>query len=300
MDTSLNSLIQNVFNSFALGSLYALIAVGYTMVYGILRLINFAHGDIFMMGTYFAFYAIAMFLLPWWLGFLVAIFITGLLGFSIEKIAYRPLRNAPRISSLITAIGMSFFLESFAVVFFGGIPKSFNVYPKIFSDVVLIGKTRIPLLTFITIGVTFLLFLVLWWILYKTKMGLAMRAISIDIPTTSLMGANVNSVISITFVIGSSFAAVAGILWAMKYPQVQPYMGFTPGLKAFIAAVIGGIGSVQGAIVGGFLLGFLEIMLVGFFPSLAGYRDVFAYVVLVIILMVRPTGIFKIYSEQKV
>jgi branched-chain amino acid transport system permease protein len=300
LDASVNALIQNFFNSLALGGLYALIAVGYTMVYGILRLINFAHGDIFMMGTYFAFYAITLLLLPWWLGFLFAIFITGLLGYSIEKIAYRPLRNAPRISSLITAIGMSFFLESFAVVVFGGIPKSFNVYPKMFSDVIIIGKTRIPVLTFITIIVTVLLFLFLWWLLYKTKTGLAMRAISVDIPTTSLMGANVNNVISITFIVGSSFAAVAGILWAMKYPQVQPYMGFTPGLKAFVAAVIGGIGSIQGAIVGGFLLGFLEIMLVGFFPNLAGYRDVFAYVTLVIILMFRPTGIFKIYSEQKV
>lgn len=130
MDIGLNALIQNIFNSLSLGGLYALIAVGYTMVYGILRLINFAHGDIFMMGTYFAFYAITAFFLPWYLGFLMAILITGLLGFSIEKIAYRPLRNAPRISSLITAIGMSFFLESFAVVVFGGIPKSFNVYPK--------------------------------------------------------------------------------------------------------------------------------------------------------------------------
>ncbi len=300
MDIGLNALIQNIFNSLSLGGLYALIAVGYTMVYGILRLINFAHGDIFMMGTYFAFYAITAFFLPWYLGFLMAILITGLLGFSIEKIAYRPLRNAPRISSLITAIGMSFFLESFAVVVFGGIPKSFNVYPKFFSDIILIGQSRIPLLTFITIGVTFFLFLILWWILYKTKIGLAMRAISVDIPATSLMGANVNNIISTTFVLGSAFAAVAGILWAMKYPQVQPYMGFTPGLKAFIAAVIGGIGSIQGAIVGGFLLGFLEIMIVGFFPSLAGYRDVFAYVVLIAILMFRPTGIFKIYSEQKV
>ncbi len=300
MDANLNSLVQNFFNSLSLGGLYALIAVGYTMVYGILRLINFAHGDIFMMGTYFAFYAITLFLLPWWLGFLVAIFITGLLGYSIEKIAYRPLRNAPRISSLITAIGVSFFLESFAVVVFGGIPKSFNVYPKFFSEMLVMGKIRIPILTFITIIVTALLFLFLWGLLYKTKTGLAMRAIAVDIPTTSLMGANVNNVISITFIVGSSFAAVAGILWAMKYPQVQPYMGFTPGLKAFIAAVIGGIGSIQGAIVGGFLLGFLEIMIVGFFPGLAGYRDVFAYVTLVIILMFRPTGIFKVYSEQKV
>ncbi len=300
VELNLNALIQNFANSLALGSLYALIAVGYTMVYGILRLINFAHGDIFMMGTYFAFYAITIFLLPWWLGFIVAIAITGMLGFSIEKIAYRPLRNAPRISSLITAIGVSFFLESFAVVVFGGVPQSFNVYPQFFSGVVIFGKVRITLLTFVTIVVTLILFMFLWWLLYKTKTGLAMRTISIDIPTTSLMGVSTSNVISMTFIIGSAFAAIAGILWAMKYPQVQPYMGFTPGLKAFIAAVIGGIGSIQGAIVGGFLLGFLEIMLVGLFPSLAGYRDVFAYITLIILLMFRPSGIFKVYSEQKV
>ncbi len=291
---------QNLINGTLLGGLYALIAIGYTMVYGILRLINFAHGDILMWGVYFALYAVVAFSMPWWLGFIVGIALAGALGFSVEKVAYRPLRNAPRISALITAIGVSFFLESLAVVVFGGIPKSFNIYPKFFNITLIFGKLRIQVLTFFILGVTFLLLFGVLWLLYRTKTGIAMRAIATDIPTTSLMGANVDNIISLTFIIGSMLAATSGIMWAMRYPQVQPYMGFVPGLKAFIAAVIGGIGSVPGALVGGFLLGMTEILVVGFFPNLAGYRDVFAYVILIVLLMFKPTGIFTVYSEQKV
>ncbi len=296
----LTDFAQNLINGTLLGGLYALIAIGYTMVYGILRLINFAHGDILMWGVYFALYAVVAFGMPWWLGFLVGIALAGFLGFGIEKIAYRPLRNAPRISSLITAIGMSFFLESLAVVVFGGIPKSFNIYPKFFNHTLIFGHLRIQTLTFFILGITFLLLLGVLWLLYRTKTGTAMRAIATDIPTTSLMGANVDRIISLTFIIGSMLAATSGIMWAMRYPQVQPYMGFVPGMKAFVAAVIGGIGSVPGALVGGFLLGMTEILVVGFFPNLAGYRDVFAYVILIVLLMFRPTGIFTVYSEQKV
>ncbi|WP_456399173.1 branched-chain amino acid ABC transporter permease [Mesoaciditoga sp.] len=296
----MSHLAQNLINGTLLGGLYALIAIGYTMVYGILRLINFAHGDILMWGVYFALYMVVALSMPWWLGFIVGIVLAGLLGFSVEKVAYRPLRNAPRISALITAIGISFFLESLAVVVFGGIPKSFNVYPKFFNKIVIFNHLRIQMLTFFILGVTFVLLLGVLWLLYRTKTGTAMRAIATDIPTTSLMGANVDNIISLTFIIGSMLAATSGIMWAMRYPQVQPYMGFVPGLKAFIAAVIGGIGSVPGAVVGGFILGMTEILVVGFFPNLAGYRDVFAYVILIVLLMFRPTGIFTVYSEQKV
>ncbi len=296
----MSHIAQNLINGTLLGGLYALIAIGYTMVYGILRLINFAHGDILMWGVYFALYAVVALSMPWWLGFIVGIALAGLLGFSVEKVAYRPLRNAPRISALITAIGISFFLESLAVVVFGGIPKSFNIYPKFFNRILIFGHLRIQMLTFFILGVTFLLLVGVLWLLYKTKTGTAMRAIATDIPTTSLMGANVDNIISLTFIIGSMLAATSGIMWAMRYPQVQPYMGFVPGLKAFIAAVIGGIGSVPGAVVGGFILGMTEILVVGFFPNLAGYRDVFAYVILIVLLMFRPTGIFTVYSEQKV
>ncbi|WP_036224352.1 branched-chain amino acid ABC transporter permease [Mesoaciditoga lauensis] len=296
----MSHIAQNLINGTLLGGLYALIAIGYTMVYGILRLINFAHGDILMWGVYFALYTVIALSMPWWLGFLVGIALAGLLGFTVEKVAYRPLRNAPRISALITAIGISFFLESLAVVVFGGIPKSFNIYPKFFNKIIIFNHLRIQMLTFFILGVTFVLLFGVLWLLYRTKTGTAMRAIATDIPTTSLMGANVDNIISLTFIIGSMLAATSGIMWAMRYPQVQPYMGFVPGLKAFIAAVIGGIGSVPGAVVGGFILGMTEILVVGFFPNLAGYRDVFAYVILIVLLMFRPTGIFTVYSEQKV
>jgi len=184
-----------------LGGLYALIAVGYTMVYGILRLINFAHGDIMMMGIYFAFYAVALLSLPIWLAFIVAILGSALLGFLIDRIAYRPLRNAPRISALITAIGMSFFLESFAVVVFGANYKSFlkvfGEHKEILRKYILIGNARLPVLTIIVIGITAISLLILFWIVYKTKIGMAMRAISSDIPTTALMGVNVNDLHSL-------------------------------------------------------------------------------------------------------
>ncbi|WP_041083167.1 branched-chain amino acid ABC transporter permease [Thermotoga profunda] len=296
--------LQHLVNAFSLGGIYALIAIGYTMVYGILRLINFAHGDIFTYGIYFAFYGVILFLMPWWAAFIFSIFVTAFLGAFIERIAYRPLRNAPRISALITAIGVSFFLENFAIVVFGGRAKSFNpqtgIYPTSFLNMIDIGDVKIPVLTFITIGIVVLALLLLMWIVYKTKIGMAMRAISKDIPTTKLMGVNADRVISFTFMLGSGLAAIGGILWAMKYPQVYPYTGMIPGLKAFIAAVVGGIGSIQGAMIGGFILGISEIMIVAFVPSLAGYRDAFAYAILLFVLLVKPTGILGVEVSEKV
>ncbi len=296
-------LLQNTFNAIMLGGLYALIAVGYTMVYGILRLINFAHGDIMMMGVYFAFYAATIFYLNPIFAAIVAILGAAGLGFLIDRIAYKPLRNAPRISALITAIGMSFFLESFAVVVFGAIPKSFlEVFKnrEILNKVLTIAGARIPLLTFLVIILTAGIFVVLFWIVYKTKIGMAMRAISMDIPTTALMGINVDMVIGFTFALGSALAAASGIMWAMRYPNVFPYMGFMPGLKAFIAAVVGGIGSIPGAIVGGLLLGFIEIFTVSYFPDLSGYRDAFAFIILILILLIKPSGILGKKAIEKV
>jgi branched-chain amino acid transport system permease protein len=295
---------QYLMNGVSLGSLYALVAIGYTMVYGILRLINFAHGDIFMWGTYIAFYMIMLFSMPWWISFPLAIIATALLGYSIDRIAYKPLRNAPRISALITAIGVSIFLESLGVVIFGGRPKAFSAftlhYPIEFYKMVVIGGVRIQILTFIIVGVTAILLLFLVWLIYKTKVGMAMRALSKDIPTTTLMGINADRIIGLTFALGSALAASAGIMWAMKFPQIQPYMGIIPGLKAFIAAVFGGIGNIQGAMIGGFLLGMMEILLVGFFPQLAGLRDAFAFILLIVILLVKPTGIMGEKVGEKV
>ena len=295
--------LQNFFNALMLGGLYALIAVGYTMVYGILRLINFAHGDIMMMGVYFAFYTAVLLSTPPLVAAIVAIAGAAGLGFLIDRVAYKPLRNAPRISALITAIGMSFFLESFAVVVFGAIPKPFI---QIFKDRTILNKVlevagaRIPLLTFLVIITTAVILVVLFFIVYRTKIGMAMRAISMDIPTTSLMGINVDGVIGFTFALGSALAAASGIMWAMRYPNVYPYMGFMPGMKAFIAAVVGGIGSIPGAVVGGLILGFIEIFMVSYFPTFSGYRDAFAFIILIIILLVKPSGILGKKAVEKV
>jgi len=299
-------LLQHVINGLSLGLLYALIAVGYTMVYGILKLINFAHGEIFMMSTFFTFYAITLFGLPWWLGMLVGIAGAALLGMSVDQIAYKPLRAAPRISALITAIGVSMFLQSLAIVIFGGIPESFRtVFPDFFNKIYTIGgevivnrgreivvnAIRIPSITIITFVVTLFTFFILWFILYRTKAGLAMRAVSMDTKAVALMGISVDQTIGLTFALGSALAAIGGILWVGKYPQVWPMIGFMPGLKAFVAAVIGGIGSVTGAIVGGILLGLIEILAVGLMPQMAGYRDAFAFILLILLLSFKPSGI---------
>lgn len=291
--------MQDLANAISLGSLYALIAIGYTMVYGILRLINFAHGDIFMMGAYFAFYAVVTFNLPWYFAFILAIIMTGILGVVIEFTAYRPLRGAPKISILISAIGVSFLLENLAVVLFGGMPKAFPT-PKLFTNVVTIDGIAIQNLSFIIPVVTLVLLFALLYLINKTKVGMAMRAVAKDVDTARLMGISVNKIISITFAIGSMLAAIGSVMWSLKYPQIDALMGMIPGLKCFIAAVIGGIGDIKGAVIGGFILGVGEIMLVGFLPGLTGYRDAFAFILLIIILTFKPTGIMGKNLTEKV
>ncbi|SFC89151.1 branched-chain amino acid ABC transporter permease [Clostridium uliginosum] len=291
--------MQYLTNGISLGSLYALIAIGYTMVYGILKLINFAHGDIFMMAAYFAFFGVATFGLPWYFAFIIAIAITGILGMTIEFAAYRPLRSAPKISILISAIGVSFLLENLAVVLFGGRPKAFpNI--ELFTDVVVIGGVSIQKLTFIIPIATVIILFALLHLVNKTNVGMAMRAVAKDVETARLMGINVNRIISFTFAIGSMLAAVGAMMWCVKYPQIVALMGMIPGMKCFIAAVIGGIGDIKGAVIGGFILGISEIMLVGFLPGLTGYRDAFAFVLLIVILLFKPTGIMGKNLTEKV
>lgn len=288
---SLNIFLQNLSNGISLGCLFALIAIGYTMVYGVLRLINFAHGDIFMMAAFFVYYAIALFSLPWGIACLVAICLAMLLGRTIERVAYRPLRNAPRISSLCSAIGMAFLLENFAIVVFGGRPKPF-FRPEIFAKTYIFGGVRIPGVNFVTPIVTIIFLLILTYIVYKTKTGLAMRAISKDFDTAKLMGINLDRTISLTFIIGSGLAAIGAVLWALRYPQIWPFMGVFPGWRAFTAAIIGGIGSIRGAMVGGFLVGLLTIMIVAFLPELAGFKDAFIFIILIFVLLFKPEGLF--------
>lgn len=295
----IQAFLQHLANGISLGSLYALVAIGYTMVYGILRLINFAHGEIFMLSTYVALYGVAMFTLPWQLSFILAIVLTGFIGVIIERAGYRPLRDSPKMSVLISAIGISFFLQNLGLVVFTGRPKTFP-RPDFFAKIFDIGGIKIMSLTFVIPVVAAIFLGVLVFLVNKTKMGMAMRAVSKDFETARLMGIDVDKVISYTFFIGSALAAVGGIMWGMKFPRIDPLMGLLPGLKCFIAAVVGGIGSITGAVIGGFFLGLGEIMLVAFFPEFSGYRDAFAFILLIIILLVKPTGIIGEKTTEKV
>ena len=295
---TLTMFLQHLINGVSLGSIYALLAIGYTMVYGILRLINFAHGDIFMMGAYIAFYNCTLFLLPWYISFPIAIIFTTLLGVGIERVAYRPLRGVPRIYCLISAIGVSLLLENIAIVIFGGRPKAFPC-PSIFSQVWNWGGVQVPSLTLYTIMVTLVLLVAVTYLVYNTKIGRAMRALSVDFETAMLMGVNINEVIPFTFALGSALAGVGAIMWSLKFPQLVPLMGVWPGLKCFIAAVVGGIGNIPGAMLGGFLLGLIEILVVAFFEKLAGLKYAIAYLALIVILFIKPTGILGKIYEQK-
>lgn len=295
----LATFLQQLVNGMSLGSLYALIAIGYTMVYGILRLINFAHGDLIMVSAYVAVMGVGWFRWPWPVACTAAVITTGVLGVMLELGAYRPLRHAPRISLLISAIAASFLLENLALVIVGGIPRPFPV-PAWISGSLVLGETYIPRLSLVIPVITGVLLAGLFLLLHRTQVGRAMRALAYDLETTSLMGVNVNRVISLAFLVGSLLAGGGGLLWAMKYPQINPFMGIMPGLKAFIAAVLGGIGNLAGAVVGGLLLGFLEVMLVALFPAWSGYRDALAFALLILILLVRPTGLLgEVLGEEK-
>jgi branched-chain amino acid transport system permease protein len=283
--------LQNLSNGISLGFLFALIAIGYSMVYGILRLMNFAHSGVFMMAAFFVYYSMAIFSPPWWLACLIAVILAMLLGMIVEKVAYSPLRNAPRVSSLCSAIGMSFLLENLAVVLFGGRQKPFY-QPEFFSKIFILGDVRIPGVNLVTPIVSIASLLILTYIVYKTKSGLAMRAVSRDFDTSKLMGISLNRTISITFIMASGLAAVGAILWSLRYPQIWPLMGVFPGWRAFSAAIIGGIGSIKGAMTGGFLLGIISIMTVAFMPQWAGYKDGFIFGILILVLLFKPEGLF--------
>jgi branched-chain amino acid transport system permease protein len=289
--------VQNLFNAMTVGSLYALIAIGYTMVYGILRFINFAHGDVFMVGAYLIFFAAFQ---VWWpVAALLAIAGASVLGILVDRTAYRPLREAPRISALISAIGVSFLLENLALVVFTGLPRP-AVQPRWMVQPMNLGSIHVLPLTLMVPVVTAVLVMGLLWVVYRTRPGLAMRAISKDIETTRMMGVSIDRIIALTFGLGSALAAAAGIMWAMRYPQIHPFMGVFPGFKAFIAAVVGGIGSIRGAVLGGVLLGTIEIMAIAFKPSMSGYRDAFAFVLLIVILIFRPTGLLGEKNRDKI
>lgn len=299
LDMSGSSFAQHLVNGISLGSLYAMIAIGYTMVYGILLMINFAHGDIVMMACYFAFFGITVFNIPWYFTFIGVIIATVLLGVVIERTAYRPLRTAPKNSVLISAIGASFLLENLANYLFSGRPLRFpNI--ELLSQNIEIAGIQVQAISLVIPVVTILCLVVLLHVVNNTKIGMSMRAVSKDYEIARVMGINIDNVITITFAIGSALAAIGAIMWGIRYPGITPMLGVMPGLKCFIAAVIGGIGNIKGAVLGGFILGLGEILIVAFFPQLSGYRDAFAFIVLIVILFYKPTGLLGEKTTEKV
>jgi branched-chain amino acid transport system permease protein len=283
-------IVQQIVFGLTLGCFYGLLAIGYTMVYGVLRLINFAHGDLLMVSAYIAYFGIVFFYVPWPVGFAISVALTALLGILIDRGAYKPLRKSPKISALITAIGVSFLLENLGLVLIGGRPKTFPT-PALFDGALHLWGVTIPRLSILVFGVTIALLLGVIWVLRHSRIGMAMRALSRDVETVRLMGVDADRVISFTFALGSALAAAGGMMWCMKYPALEPFMGVIPGLKAFVAAVLGGIGNVMGAAIGGMLLGVGEILIVAIWPDWSGYRDAIAFSILIVILLTRPTGI---------
>ncbi|NOW88795.1 branched-chain amino acid ABC transporter permease [Clostridium beijerinckii] len=288
--------LQQIINGLALGSVYALLALGYTMVYGIIQLINFAHGEIYMIGAFSGFYCASTLKLPLIPTLLVAMAVSALSGIIVEKIAYKPLRNSPRIALLITAIGVSLFLQNAMRLLVGSNPKPFP--DLINAGSINIGTIQIDIKTILMFGVSAFLVVLLQFIVYKTKVGKAMRASSQDMEAASLMGINVNNTISLTFAIGSALAGIAGVLVAISYPSITPYMGAMPGLKAFVAAVLGGIGSIPGALVGGIAIGLLETFAKAYIST--NFSDAIVFAILIIILLIKPSGLLGKKTNVKV
>ncbi len=286
---------QQTIYGVSLGSVYALIALGYTMVYGIIRLINFAHGEIYMIGAYAGFFAVASLGLPFFLALMFAMLTSALAGVLVERIAYKPLRKAPRLAVLITAIGMSLLLQNVGQKVFGSIPRSF---PRQFTGLYRIGELNIDQSRAIIFVITFLLMLILQYFVVYTKPGKAMRAVSQERDAAQLVGVNVDRTIALTFFVGSLLAGAAGILVAIVFPQIRPTMGLMPGLKAFVAAVIGGIGIIPGAVLGGLIIGVSENLVTAYVSS--SWRDAIAFGLLILILLLKPSGILGRNVKEKV
>ncbi len=292
---SMTTFLQHCLTGISLGGAYALIAIGYTMVYGILRLINFAHGEIFMIAGYFMIFCMSS--MPWQLAIPVVILITILLGVGIERVAYKPLRTAPRMSIMISAIGVSYLLQNLATYLFTAIPRGYPEIPLL-KRIFQIGDVSASLVTFLTPVLTVALVILLMLLINHTKVGMAMRAVSKDFETSKLMGIKINSVISMTFVIGSALAAIGSVLYFTDRMSVTPFSGTLPGLKCFVAAVFGGIGSIPGAVVGGFLIGISETVLVAL--GYSTFSDAFTFLLLILMLLLKPTGLFGEKSTDKV
>ncbi len=301
----MNELLQQLINGLSLGAIYALLALGYTMIYGVLRFINFAHGDVFMVGTYIGFFTFPYIVSSMGEGYWTALVIMliamvgcGVLGVVIEFLAYRPLRDRPKLTVLITAIGVSFFLE-----YTGQLPNVFGAdyktYPTLVkSSIIHVGGLSIASLDVIVFTVSIVLLIGLRLLVQNTKIGTAMRATSMNLNAASLMGINTNRIISFTFFVGSALAGAGATLYAMTYPKINPLMGILPGLKSFVAAVLGGIGNIPGAAAGGFIIGVAETLTAGYISP--GYRDAIVFAILIVILIFKPSGLFGKGGSEKV
>ena len=290
---------QFLVDGIRLGFVYGMVALGYTMVYGIVRLINFAHGDVFMIGAFTAYYATTRYHWPFLAAMALAMVVCAFVAVIIERVAYKPLRDAPRIAALITAVGVSFFLQYFTALDFVFTPNfiSYTPQPIKFRAWEVAGVTFSNIMLII-VGVGTVSLVVLWYLVYRTKLGRAMRAVAWDKPTARLMGIDVDLVISFTFALGAALAGVGGMLYVIAYPQIRTFLGVMPGLKSFIAAVFGGIGSIPGAFVGALVIGMVEVLSQGYLTSTM--RDIVVFSVLIGVLLYRPTGLFGEAAKEKI
>lgn len=289
---------QQLINGLALGSLYALVAIGFSMIYGIVRLINFAHGDLVMIGA-FTTLGLVLYGVPWPVILLFVLLIGALAGITIQTLVFRPIIGAPQVTGFIATLAVSIVIQNTALMLLSGQPRNF-LFPAEMRQRISFGGVSASMTDLIIIGLTLVLIAALFLIVYRTRLGTAMRATAENLMAAKLMGIAVNRTILAAFAIGSGLAAVAGLLWGGKFGQIDPLLGFAPGLKAFIACVIGGVGSIGGAMLGGYILGLAEVLFVGLLPQeYAGYRDVFVFSLLIIILLVKPSGLFVRHVEER-
>lgn len=294
----MTEILQQVINSLSLGSIYALIALGYTMVYGIIKLINFAHGDVYMVGAYVGYFSMSVLRLGFFESLILAMLVCTVLGVVIERVAYRPLRNSTRIAALITAIGVSLLIEYTMMLFVGADPRAYPAMPDFMNGSINLGGVIIKNQQILIIGVSVVLMVLLQFVVKRTKMGKAMRAVSQDPDAARLMGISVDRTISFTFAIGSALAGAAGVLVGVYYNSINPLMGIIPGLKAFVAAVFGGIGIIPGALIGGFVIGGSETLVSSLGFSL--FKDGVVFAILIVILIVKPAGLLGKNRKEKV
>ena len=291
--------LSQVANGLILGSMYALIAIGFSMIYGIVRLINFAHGDVFTIGAFTTLASIALLSLPFPIAFIVVVAVGAFVGMLIERIAFRPMRGAPQVTGFIASLALAIILESLAVMTISAQPRTFLV-PDYLNALVRFGGLSVRVIDLVIVGLAIVLMIALVLFVRFTRVGVAMRATAENYDVARLMGININQMIMLAFAIGSALAAVSGFMWGSKYGQISPFMGLLPGLKAFVAAVIGGVGSIPGAMLGGYVLGMSEVLFVGLLPpEYSGFRNAFVFGTLIVVLLIMPNGLLGRSTETR-